>query len=99
MVMDKSNIYLFFRSSTMVSRNELLDNYPLPNEDQLIPKTKSIDLDFTKKEKTEEECNVESGQIVSFEIDKVSVKEELCEHDEIDNHSSSNVRNNLLFLF
>ena len=95
MVMDKSNIYLFFRSSTMVSRNELLDNYPLSNEDQLLPKTEPIDIDFTK----EEECNVESGQIVSFKIDKVSVKEELCERDEIHNHSSSNVRNNLFFLF
>ena len=94
MVMDKSNIYLFFRSSTMVSRNELLDNYPLSNEDQLLPKTEPIDIDFTK-----EECNVESGQIVSFKIDKVSVKEELCERDEIHNHSSSNVRNNLFFLF
>ena len=76
----------------MDSKTELLDNYSFLKEDQLIPKTEPIDVDFIKKEEIDDECYVEPGVTVSLKVDKVSVKEE------IGNFSSSNVCNYLIFI-
>ena len=52
-----------------------------------------IDVNFIKKEEIEEECYVEPGDTVSLNVNKLSVKEELCENEEmkIKNSFSSNV--------
>ena len=71
----------------MNSKNESLDNYSIPNEDQLIPKMEPIDIDFIKKEEIDEECYVEPGVTVSLKVNKVSVKNE-----ETESSSSSTVR-------
>ena len=70
----------------MNSKNESLDNYSIPNEDQLIPKMEPIDIDFIKKEEIDEECYVEPGVTVSLKVNKVSVK------NETESCSSSTVR-------
>ena len=75
----------------MDSKNELLNDYSFPKEDQLIPKTEPIDEEFIKQEEIEDECYVEPGVTVSLKVDKVSVKEELCDNEDFDNCSSSNV--------
>ena len=84
----------------MDSKNELLDTTPLPKEDQLIPKVEPIDVDFIKKEKNddEEECFVVPGIVESLKNDEDSVKVEVIENEEIENCSSSNVRNYLFYL-
>ena len=66
-------------------------NIPFPKEDQLIPKIEPIDVDFIKQEEIADECYVEPGVTVSFKVDKIPVKKELCKNVEIDNCSSSNV--------
>ena len=73
----------------MDSRND----YLFPKENLLISKVEPIDIDFIKKEKIEEgeECFVVQGIVEPLEIDKVSVKKELCENEEIENYSSANV--------
>ena len=91
--------HLIFRLVGMDPEDELLDNYSFHREDQLIPKTEPIDLDFIKKEEIEEECYVEPGVTVSLKVDKVSVKEELCQNEEIGNSSSSNVRNCFILFY
>ena len=63
----------------MNSKNELLDNYSIPNEDQFIPKMEPIDIDFIKKEEIDEECYVEPGVTVSLKVNKISVKNEESE--------------------
>ena len=75
----------------MDSRNELLDNYSFPKEDQLIPKIEPIDEDFIKEEEIEEECYIEPGVVVSLKVDKALVKDELYGNEEFENSSSSNV--------
>ena len=52
-----------------------------------------IDVNFIKKEEIEEECYVEPGDTVSLNVNKLSVKEELCKNEEmkIKNSFSSNV--------
>ena len=67
--------------SKMDLKNELLDDYSFPEEDRLIPKTEPIDVDCIKKEIEEEEFFVNPG----------IVKVELCEIQENENHSSTNV--------
>ena len=95
-------LYCFFRSSNMGSKNELLDDL----QDELIPKIEPIDVDFIKTEEFEEEFFVAPGIFETLEVDKGSVKEELfvnegiepCPEspgavDEEEQHSSSsNVR-------
>ena len=75
----------------MDSRNELLDNYSFPKEDQLIPKIEPIDEDFIKEEEIEEEYYIEPGVVVSLKVDKALVKDELYGNEEFENSSSSNV--------
>ena len=78
----------------MNSKNELLDNYSFPEEYQLIPKTEPIDTYLIKKEGEEEEEGeffVVPGLVEPLKVDKVSVKKELCENEEIENCSSTNV--------
>ena len=75
----------------MDSRNELLDNFSFPKEDQLIPKIEPIDEDFIKEEEIEEECYIEPGVVVSLKVDKALVKDELYGNEEFENSSSSNV--------
>ena len=75
----------------MDSRNELLDNYSFPKEDQLTPKIEPIDEDFIKEEEIEEECYIEPGVVVSLKVDKALVKDELYGNEEFENSSSSNV--------
>ena len=74
----------------MNSKNELLDNYSFPEEDQLIPKTEPIDIDLIKKEE-EEEFFVVPGLFEPLKVGNVSVKKELCENEKIENCSSTNV--------
>ena len=83
----------------MDSRNELLDNYSFPKEDQLIPKIEPIDEDFIKEEEIEEECYIEPGVVVSLKVDKALVKDELYGNEEFENSSSSNVWNYLIFFY
>ena len=83
----------------MDSKTELLDNYSFLKEDQLIPKTEPIDVDFIKKEEIDDECYVEPGVTVSLKVDKVSVKEEISGIEEIGNSSSLNVWKYLVFIF
>ena len=65
----------------MDSKNELLDDDPFP-----------IDVDFIKKEEVEEEeCFVVAGLVESIKSEKISVKEELCENEKVENYSSTNV--------
>ena len=80
----------------MNSKNELLDNYSIPNEGQLIPKMEPIDIDFIKKEEIDEECYVEPGVTVSLKVNKVSVKNE--ETEETESCSSSTVRT-ILYIY
>ena len=76
----------------MNSKDELLNNYSFPKEDQFIPKIEPIDEDFIEEEEEiEEECYVESEETVSLKVNKTFVKEELCGNEEIRNYSSSNV--------
>ena len=75
----------------MNSKNKLSDNYSFPEEDQLIPKTEPIDIDLIKKEEEEDELFVVPGLVEPKKVDKVSVKKELCENEEIENYSSTNV--------
>ena len=75
----------------MDSRNELLDNFSFPKEDQLIPKIEPIDEDFIKEEEIVEECYIEPGVVVSLKVDKALVKDELYGNEEFENSSSSNV--------
>ena len=82
----------------MDSKTELLDNYSFLKEDQLIPKTEPIDVDFIKKEEIDDECYVEPGVTVSLKVDKVSVKEEINRIEGIGNSSSLNVCNYLIFI-
>ena len=64
----------------MDSKNELLDDDPFP-----------IDVDLIKKEEIEEQESFSVAEIVeSIKVEKISVKEELCE-DEVENYSSTNV--------
>ena len=67
----------------MCSKNELLDDL----QDQLIPKSEPIDVDFIKTEEFEEEGFVFPEAV---EIDKDSIKEEILENEK---GSASNVRN------
>ena len=77
----------------MDSKNNLLDNCSSPKEEQLIPKVEPIDVDYIKKEKNEDEgLFVVPGIIEAIKVDKDSIKEEVFENEEIENHSSSNVR-------
>ena len=71
------------------------------NEDQLIPKVEPINVNFIKKEKNEieEELFVFPGLVKSLEINKVSVKKELYENEEIENYSSTKVWNNFIIFF
>ena len=72
---------ILFRLFKMDSKNELLDDDPFP-----------IDVDLIKKEEIEEEeCFVVAGTVESIKSEKISVKEELCENEEIENCSSTNV--------
>ena len=65
----------------MNSKNELFDDDHFP-----------IDVDFIKKEKIEEEeCYVYAGIVESINAEKISVKEELCENEEVENCSPTNV--------
>ena len=65
----------------MDSKNELLDDDPFP-----------IDVDFIKKEEIEEEESFSvAGIVESIKSDKISVKEELCENEEVESFSSTNV--------
>ena len=62
-------------------KNELLDDDPFP-----------IDVDFIKKEEIEEEESFSvAGIVESIKSDKISVKEELYENEEVENCSSTNV--------
>ena len=82
MVINWSNPYfIFFRLFKMDFKNELLD-------DNLFP----IDVDFIKKEEIEEEESFSvAGIVESIKSDKISVKEELYENEEVENYSSTNV--------
>ena len=71
----------------MCSKNELVDIYGQPKEDQLIPKSEPIDVDFIKTEEFEEEGFVFPEAV---EIDKDSIKEEILENEK---GSATNVRN------
>ena len=82
----------------MDSINEL-NNNPFPKEDEIIPKIKPVDNDFIKKEEIEEEYFAVPGIVDSLEINnKSSVKEEIFQNEQIDNFSSSNVRQIVLSL-
>ena len=62
-------------------KNELLDDDPFP-----------IDVDFIKKEEIEEEESFSvAGIVESIKSDKILVKEELYENEEVENCSSTNV--------
>ena len=77
----------------MDSKDELL-----PEEDQITPKIEPIDTDFIKEEEfLEEECSVDPGVTVSFKVNKVSLKEEVCDKEEIEDCLLSNVWNTVLF--
>ena len=74
----------------MDSKGELL-----PKEDQIIPKIEPIDTDFIKEEEIlEEKCSVDPGVTVN----KVSLKEQLCDNEELEEYSSSNVKDNVYFI-
>ena len=77
----------------MCSQNEVLDDL----QDQLIPKSEPIDVDFIKTEEFEGKSFVIAGLFESFKVDEVSVKEEILENEE--KFSKSNVRSNFLILF
>ena len=77
----------------MDSKDELL-----PEEDQITPKIEPIDTDFIKEEEfLEEEFSVDPGVTVSFKVNKVSLKEEICDKEEIEDCLLSNVWNTVLF--
>ena len=76
----------------MCSKNELLNDYRLPKEDQLIPKSEPIDEDFIQTEGFEEEgCFVQE----TVEFDKDSTKQEIIENEDNEKFSPSNVRTHL----
>ena len=62
----------------MCSKGELLD-------DQLIPKSEPIDVDFIKTEEFEEDFVVQE----TIEVEKDSVKEEILENEENEMCSSN----------
>ena len=66
----------------MCSRDELLDDL----QDQLIPKSEPIDIDFIKTEEFEEEGFVDPEAV---EVYKDSIKDEILENEK---GSASNVR-------
>ena len=71
----------------MDSENIYVNSCQFPKEDLLIPKVEPIDTDIMMEEK----CAVEPRVIVSSKMDKVLVKEELCENLEYKNSLSSKV--------
>ena len=71
----------------MCSKNELLDDL----QDQLIPKTEPIDIDFIKTEEFEEKWFVDPVEDESYKVEKCSVKEEILPNEGIEKFSSSNV--------
>ena len=73
----------------MCSKKDLVDDYHLPEEDQLIPKTEPIEEDFIKTEEFEEEGFVVQETV---EFDKESIKREIIESEENEKFSASNVR-------
>ena len=76
----------------MCSKNELLNDYRLPKEDQLIPKSEAIDEDFIQTEGFKEEgCVVEE----TVEFDKDSIKQEILDNEDNEKSSASNVRTHL----
>ena len=79
----------------MCSKNDLLDGYHLPEEDQLIPKTEPIEEDFIKTDEFEEEGFVVQETV---EFDKESIKREIIENEENEKFSASNVRTYFLNL-
>ena len=72
----------------MCSKNELLDDL----QDQLIPKSEPIEIDFIKTEEFQEECFAVPGLVGSFEVDEDSVKEEILQNEENGTFSTPNVR-------
>ena len=72
----------------MCSKNELLDDL----QDQLIPKSEPIDVNFIKTEEIEEGCFVVPGLVGLFKVDEDSVKEEILQNEENEKFSTSNVR-------
>ena len=76
----------------MDSKSVFFNNNTFPKKHQFIPKIEPIDVNFIKKEEIDEECYVEPGVNVSIKVDKVLVKEELCENEETGKYSSSIVR-------
>ena len=83
----------------MDSKSGVFNTNPLPKEHKIIPKIEPIDVNFIKKEEIEEECSVEPGVTVSLKVDKVLVKEELCENEETGKYSSSIVRINFILFY
>ena len=73
----------------MCSKDELLDDYRLPKEDQLIPKSEPIDEDFIQTEGFKEEgCVVQE----TVEFNKDSIKREILDNDYNEKFFASNVR-------
>ena len=71
----------------MNSQNKLQENDDLlMRETPLIPKIEPIDIDFIKKENTEEEqCFVVSGIVESMNVDEVEIKKEFDDTKSIEN--------------
>ena len=71
----------------MNSQNKLQENDDLlMRETPLIPKIEPIDIDFIKKENTEEEqCFVVSGIVDSMNVDEVEIKKEFDDTKSIEN--------------
>ena len=69
----------------MASTNKLFDDL----QDQLIPKTEPVDIDFIKTEEFEEEWFLAPENNESCKVEKNSVKEEILPDEDIENHQNS----------